>query len=44
MYVGLIGDLLFFIKVLIDWYFSQEGQKDEMAEKDKKGRCIKVRL
>ena len=28
--------------VLIDWYFSQEGHKDEMAEKDKKGRCMKI--
>ena len=41
MYVGLIGDLLFFRKVLIDWYFSQEGQEGRDGRKAQEGKKYK---
>lgn len=44
MYVGLIGDLLFFRKVLIDWYFSQEGQEGRDVRKGQEGLMYKSKI
>ena len=46
MYVGLIGDLLFFIKVLIDWYFSQEGRDGRKGQEGLmyKSKIVKLYL
>lgn len=44
MYVGLIGDLLFFRKVLIDWYFSQEGQEGRDGRKGQEGQMYKSKI
>ena len=44
MYVGLIGDLLFFRMVLIDWYFSQEGQEGRDGRKGQEGQMYKSKI